>query len=212
MMVPHRTPFLLPLIYPSHLLWRVPTTHNSIYLTFDDGPVNGPTEFVLDVLARYNALATFFCIGDNVRKHPEVFRKIVTAGHGVGNHTFNHVNGWKTSDADYFKNIELCENQLAESGSKSVAIPLFRPPYGRIKRTQIRGLAKYRIVMWDVLSVDYDKNLSPERCLKNTIAVTRPGSIVVFHDSYKAEKNLAYALPRFLEHFSLKGSQFKLIS
>lgn len=212
MMVPHRTPFLLPLIYPSSLLWRVPTAHNSIYLTFDDGPVNGPTEFVLDVLGRYNALATFFCIGDNVRKHPEVFRKIVTAGHGVGNHTFNHVNGWKTPDADYFKNIELCEDQFAESGSERVAIPLFRPPYGRIRRTQIRGLTKYRIVMWDVLSVDYDKNLSPERCLKNTIAATRPGSIVVFHDSYKAEKNLTYALPRFLEHFSSKGSQFKLIS
>jgi peptidoglycan-N-acetylglucosamine deacetylase len=212
MIVPHRTPFFLPLLYPSSLIWRIPTNENELYLTFDDGPVNGPTEFVLEELARRNVHGTFFCIGDNVMKHTDVFRKIKAAGHGIGNHTFNHLNGWKAADKQYLENIDQCEKQIGESGGRPVSIPLFRPPYGRIKRSQIKALSKYRIVMWDVLSIDYDKSLSPERCLKNSIAATRPGSIVVFHDSFKAERNLSHALPRFLDHFLSKGYQFKLFT
>jgi peptidoglycan-N-acetylglucosamine deacetylase len=209
-MVPHRTPFFLPLLCPSSLLWRVPTSQREIYLTFDDGPVDGPTDFVLETLEKFGAKATFFCIGDNVQKHEGVYRKILDGNHTVGNHTFNHLNGWKTERGEYRMNIELCDEQMkASGGTRSY---LFRPPYGRITRAQIHDLEKYKIVMWDVLSVDYDKLLSAERCLKNSIAATRPGSIVVFHDSFKAERNMMFALPRFLEHFNENGYKFRSLA
>lgn len=210
----HRTPFFLPALYPS-LTWRIDTPLKELYLTFDDGPIPGPTEFVLDTLARYDARATFFCIGDNVRKHPEVYRQVVAGGHSIGNHTFNHLNGWKTSRDGYVQNIRECQSVLLAEGKfpvASVERPLFRPPYGRITRSQIRSLsASYDIIMWDVLSVDYNKNLSAEVCLRNTINACRAGSIVVFHDSVKAEKNMTYALPRVLDHFSAAGYVFKTL-
>jgi peptidoglycan-N-acetylglucosamine deacetylase len=205
-MIPHRTPFFLPLLYPS-LTWRMPADKKELYLSFDDGPVNGPTEFVAEELKKAAVRATFFCIGDNVRKHPEVFKKITTAGHTIGNHTFNHLNGWRTRTADYVTNVKMFDHQL--SMANGALSTMFRPPYGRITRRQIRALGEYRIIMWDVLSRDYDKGLSPEKCLRNTIAATRPGSIIVFHDSLKAEKNLVYTLPRFIDHFAGLGYAFK---
>jgi len=211
----HRTPFFLPWLY-TNLVWRMPTREKEIFLTFDDGPVEGTTEFVLHTLARFSAKATFFCIGDNITKHPDIFQKILTDGHTVGNHTFNHMKGWGTNVNRYLENTQLCDREilkyrapdglLAEKGIK-----LFRPPYGRITRKQIGALNDYKIIMWDVLSIDYNRMLAPHHCLLHTIKATRPGSIVVFHDSYKAERNLAFALPRFVEHFAEKGFVFKAI-
>jgi peptidoglycan-N-acetylglucosamine deacetylase len=249
-MMIHRTPFILPLLYPS-LVWRMSGQEKTLYLTFDDGPVPGPTEFVLHTLSRYHAHATFFCIGDNIRKHPKVFQKVVEDGHAIGNHTFNHLNGWTTANEKYLNNIALCAKEITEGafglgpwalgaaqGDKQMSSHrntmdagqdpdtlvttsqvagsrvqgLFRPPYGRITRKQIKLLPDYKIIMWDVLSVDYNKHLSAESCLRNTINACRNGSIIVFHDSFKAEKNMTYALPRLLEHFSEQGYAFKSIT
>jgi len=205
-----KSPFFFPWLY-ADLIWRIPTPEKKLYLTFDDGPVPTVTEFVLTELEKAKAKATFFCIGDNVRKHPEVFRKIIKDGHAIGNHTFNHLKGWNTPVKTYVDNVKLCDNQLKADNSQ-LSIQLFRPPYGRIKRSQIKALKEYKIIMWDVLAHDYSKNISPDRCLKGSIAATRPGSIIVFHDSLKAEKNMSYALPRFLEHFSNKGFTFEGIT
>ncbi len=221
----YRSPFFLPWIYPQ-LTWRVPTDSKELYLTFDDGPVSGPTEFVLETLEKAKVAATFFCIGDNIQKHPEVFKKIVEAGHAVGNHTFNHLSGWRTGTASYLDNIRECESQinkehtrhpLPDTGRQAVYLQqqgtgnrkIFRPPYGRITRNQIKALSHYEIVMWDVLTHDYAKSQSNNNCLNGSIAATRPGSIIVFHDSYKAEKNMTYVLPRFIEHFASLGYAFK---
>jgi peptidoglycan/xylan/chitin deacetylase (PgdA/CDA1 family) len=209
----HRTPFFLPWLYRS-LLWRIPTENNELYLTFDDGPVPGPTEFVLDTLKGFDAKATFFCIGENIRKHPSVFKKIVEANHAVGNHTYNHLNGWKTNAVEYQRNVLLCQDEIQKfkpSANNATTPAIFRPPYGRITRDQVRRLSENKIVMWDVLSVDYNKNITPEKCLKNTIQASRKGSIVVFHDSYKAERNLNFVLPRLMDHFFSQGWSFKSI-
>lgn len=204
----YRVPFFLPWLYPS-LTWRIPTSEKEIFLTFDDGPVEGPTDFVLEQLKSFNAQATFFCIGDNVRKHAQVFRRVVKAGHATGNHTFNHLKGWNTWRDDYLDNIRQCDEQMASEGAAPSGI--FRPPYGRIKRSQIRLLKNYRIVMWDVLTHDYAQTLPPDKCLKGSIAATLPGSIVVFHDSFKAERNMNFVLPRYLEYFSEKGYKFRTL-
>ncbi len=181
-----------------------------LYLTFDDGPVPGPTEFVLEHLRRFSLKATFFCIGDNVRKHPGIFRAIVADNHTVGNHTVNHLNGWRTPVQAYVENTTAFDAIAASTG---FARPtrLFRPPYGRISRRQIHALRDYRIVMWDVLSRDYNAALSPERCLKQTIAACRPGSIIVFHDSLKAQRNMEYTVPRLIDHFGGMGYRFNAI-
>ncbi len=200
----HRTPFLLPLLFPN-LLWRVPTTEKLLFLTFDDGPVPGPTEAVLTILKEQGVAATFFCIGDNVRKHRAVFERVRAEGHAVANHTRNHQNGWKTNTATYLANVHACDADLGQPA------PLFRPPYGRITPGQVRQLSAKKIVMWDVLTRDYDRTLTPEACLRGSLHVIRPGSIVVFHDSLKAEKNLLYALPRFLEGARQQGYTFALI-
>jgi peptidoglycan-N-acetylglucosamine deacetylase len=211
-MVPFRTPFFLPWLFPD-LVWKFPTQEKIIFLTFDDGPVPGPTEFVLATLKKFDVRATFFCIGDNVRKHPNVFAQVVAAGHSIGNHTFNHLKGWNYSTKDYLNNVDLCRdqffsNQYIPSGNKK----LFRPPYGRITRKQIRSLKDdYKIIMWDVLTQDYSQSLSPERCLSGSLKATRPGSIIVFHDSLKAERNLTYSLPRYMEHFSKQGFVFSAL-
>lgn len=199
-----RTPAVLTTFYPS-LLWRVNTSQKEIYLTFDDGPVPGPTDFVLETLEKYKAKATFFCIGDNIRKHPDQFKKIIDANHSVGNHTFNHLNGWKTSSEIYLQNVNECQALLP--GNR-----LFRPPFGRIKKSQISLIKKnYQIVMWDLLTFDYDKSLAEEKCLRGAMSAARSGSIVVFHDSIKAEKNLTYVLPRFMEHCATEGYSFKAL-
>lgn len=192
----------------------MPATKNEVYLTFDDGPVYGPTEFVLEELSRASAKATFFCIGDNVRKHPDVFRRIVSEGHAVGNHTFNHLSGWSTPTETYIDNIRKFEIESAKalSSEKRNRPLLFRPPYGRIKASQIKALADYKIIMWDVLSLDYDKSLSVEKCFRNTLKAIRPGSIVVFHDSFKAEKNMTFALPRLITALKEKGFELKSLT
>jgi peptidoglycan/xylan/chitin deacetylase (PgdA/CDA1 family) len=201
----YRTPFFLPWFYPS-LTWRIPSTEKVIYLTFDDGPVPGATEFVLENLTKFNAKATFFCIGDNIRKHPDIFQKVIETGHAIGNHTFNHLKGWATSTEKYVDNVKQFNDQLSIVNCQSPV--LFRPPYGRITRSQIAALKSHKIIMWDVLSYDYQKSGRAENHLRGTIDATRHGSIVVFHDSYKAEPKTQYILPRYLEHFASEGYKF----
>ncbi len=208
---PTTTPQVVRSLFPS-LVWDIPSNaEKTIYLTFDDGPTPEITEWTLDQLRQYNAQATFFCIGKNVEDHPKIFQKILQQGHGIGNHTQNHVKGWKTRTEDYIDNISTCNNTFELQNIKGTK--LFRPPYGQIKPNQIKALKKnhYKIVMWSVLSIDWDQSVSKEKCLKNVIDNTTSGSIVVFHDSKKAAKNMQYALPKVLEHFSRKGYLFKRI-
>lgn len=207
----YRAPFFLPWLYPN-LTWHIPTTEKQLYLTFDDGPIPGPTDFVLETLKKHAIKATFFCIGDNVRKHPDVFRKVMDQGHAIGNHTFNHLKGWKTSLEEYLDNTAQCDAVFKSLNVESESPKLFRPPYGRITRAQINALNDYKIIMWDVLTHDYDRAKSPEASLGNSIRATRPGSIVVFHDSLKAERNMTYALPRYIDHFLNKGYTFNVLS
>jgi len=211
-MIPFRTPFFLPSLFPD-LIWRIPTQEKKIFLTFDDGPIPGPTEFVIETLEKYKAKATFFCIGDNVRKYPTIFAQLSMAGHTMGNHTFNHIKGWNHSTKDYIDNIELCKSQFQSTlRTVTASQPLFRPPYGRITTAQIKALKdQYKIIMWDVLTQDYHRSMSQERCLAGSIQATRSGSIVVFHDSLRAERNLTYALPRYIEHFSNLGFVFSAL-
>lgn len=172
-----------------------------LYLTFDDGPVPEITPWVLDVLKQYRVTATFFCVGDNVGKHPQIYKRIIDEGHHVGNHTFNHLNGWNTDTAIYMANINKCAEVLNSS--------LFRPPYGKLKPSQVKRLKKqYKIIMWDVLSGDYDKETAPEQCLENVITGMRNGSIIVFHDSKRAFRNLQHALPKAIEFAQDNGYEF----
>lgn len=201
----HHSPFWLKAFFPG-FTWHVPTTEKVIFLTFDDGPIPDITETVLETLEKFEAKATFFSIGDNVRKHPDVFQSVKKRGHSIGNHTFNHMNGWKTEDRIYLHNIQKCQEQL------DLPTRLFRPPYGRIKRSQSKVVLEERqIIMWDVLSGDFSPNLTPEICLKKSIQHTHPGSIVLFHDSIKASKNMLYTLPRYLEHFVERGYRFEAL-
>jgi peptidoglycan-N-acetylglucosamine deacetylase len=198
-------------IYPD-FLWRVKTDEKVIYLTFDDGPIPEITEFVLAELAKYQAKATFFCIGNNIQKHPDIFQQVVNQGHGIGNHTFNHLKGWYTENDEYIENFKLCEAIISENliPDSNLGLPKFRPPYGRIKNKQASEILKtHEIIMWDVLAGDYDQNISKEVVLNKTLQYTEAGSIVLFHDSIKANRNMEYALPRFLEYFSEKGFVFK---
>jgi peptidoglycan/xylan/chitin deacetylase (PgdA/CDA1 family) len=201
-----KTPLLLKALYPK-LLWDAGGNNRSIFVTFDDGPIPIVTPFVLNILKQYNAKATFFCIGDNVRKHPEVFEQVKSEGHAIGNHTFNHLNGWQTDDKTYVDNFLQADELI---GSK-----LFRPPYGRIKRSQVKLLqaAKpgIKIVMWNVLSADFDAATSPEKCLDNVLRNVKGGEIVLFHDSLKAKERMEYALPGALEYWSREGFEFKTI-
>ncbi|HEY9184628.1 MAG TPA: polysaccharide deacetylase family protein [Salegentibacter sp.] len=183
----------------------------SIYLTFDDGPVPGVTPWVLDQLREYKAKATFFCIGDNIRKHPEVFQQVVSEGHQIGNHSFHHLKGWNTSTSEYIQDVFLTEELLEKQHPGNTKPKLFRPPFGKIKNSQARELSKkgYKIVMWDVISWDFDSDIRKETCYKNVVENVTEGSIIVFHDSEKASKNLKYALPKVLKYFSEKAYEFK---
>lgn len=198
-----KTPWWLRALYPS-LVWRINTAAKELYLTFDDGPHPEATPFVLGALATYNARATFFCIGKNVVEHPGIFHRVIAEGHRIGNHTHNHLNGWKTDDLAYINNIQ--------EASKLIKTNLFRPPYGRIKRSQVKALSKdYKIIMWDVLSGDFDTGLQAEKSLNYVTQHSGPGSTIVFHDSAKAFKTLQFVLPKVLEHFSEQGYVFKTI-
>lgn len=196
----------------NNLIWDVPNSENKIYLTFDDGPIPEVTEWVLDILKSEGIKATFFCIGDNIKKHPNIYKRILAEGHETGNHTFNHLNGWKTENRHYIENFKLCETEHLKLNTEHSF--LFRPPYGKIKPSQskvVRNLG-YKIIMWDVLSYDFDSNISTEKCLENVISNTEQGSIIVFHDSLKAEKNLKYALPKAIQILKDKGFVFDVIS
>lgn len=201
-----KTPFWLRSLYPS-LVWRMPVEgEKKIYLTFDDGPHPQATPFVLDQLAAYGAKATFFCIGKNVVAEPEIYQRIIAEGHSIGNHTQHHLNGWKTDDVTYLNDIAMAE--------RSIASHLFRPPYGRIKRSQIKSLQQQqkKIIMWDVLSADFDTRLTGEACLAYVLYHTQPGSIILFHDSEKAWDRMSVALPKVLKHFSERGFRFEGIN
>lgn len=199
-----KTPKFIQELFPN-FTWRIPSSEKVLYLTFDDGPIPEVTPWVLEQLSAYNAKATFFCVGDNIQKHPEVFEQVKAAGHAVGNHTFNHQNGWITDNIPYFHNVRHCANL-----TKTI---LFRPPYGKLRPRQTQFLLRhYRIVMWDVLSGDFDPNITAEQCLQNVVSNASEGSIVVFHDSLKAEEKLRYALPRVLEHFSALGYRFEALN
>jgi peptidoglycan-N-acetylglucosamine deacetylase len=204
----HKSIGLFRWFYP-HFLWKKNNPGKVIYLTFDDGPIPEVTPFVLETLAQFGAKATFFCIGDNVGKHPDIFQQILEGQHRVGNHTFHHLNGWQTDTDTYVANVAKCQASLPTDSPER---PLFRPPYGRISRAQARALMPtYDIVMWDVLTGDFSPHLSAENCWHKTQRYTEAGSIVVFHDSLKAEAKLRYVLPRFLAYFSQKGYRFEVL-
>ena len=196
----------------NNLVWDIPNSDNKIYLTFDDGPIPEVTEWVLNILKSKDIKATFFCIGDNMKKHPEVYKRILAEGHQTGNHTFNHLNGWKTETNHYIENLKLCETEYLKLNTEHSF--LFRPPYGKTKPIQSKAIRQlgYKIIMWDVLSYDFDSTISVEKCLENVISNTEQGSIIVFHDSIKAEKNLKYALPKAIQVLKDKGFVFDVIS
>lgn len=209
-----KTPWLLTKLYP-HCTWKMPVKpgEKTIYLTFDDGPHPEATPFVLDELKKWNAKATFFCIGKNVVAHPAIYQRLLQEGHRTGNHTWQHLNGWKTPNDKYFEDI-LATTKYVDSN-------LFRPPYGRITQFQVKLLTgldtyqhsdrKFTIIMWDVLSADFDQRITAERATLNVIGRTKPGSIVVFHDSEKAFPRLRDALPKVLQYFTEKGYRFEAI-
>lgn len=203
-----KTPWWLKRLYSSYI-WNIPAKNKVLYLTFDDGPHPVATPFVLDELKKYNAKATFFCIGKNVLEEPLIYQRIIEEGHAVGNHTHNHLNGWKTKDAVYLENVQ--------QAAKHISSALFRPPYGRITSFQTKHIAKAlqkasaKIIMWDVLSADFDEALTGEQCLQNVVLNAGKGSVIVFHDSQKALKRLEYSLPKVLEYFTETGYQFEKI-
>lgn len=195
---------LLKKLYHPDMIWKIPDT-NGVYLTFDDGPHPLATNFVLELLDKYNAHATFFCIGDNIDKYPDIYQEILRKGHSVGNHTHNHLNGWKFSNKNYIKNILIARKRVNNN--------LFRPPYGKMKKKQAQYLVErgFKIVMWDLLSGDFDTHLSPQACWENVRNNIEPGSIVVFHDSSKAWERMKFALPLTLEYCNQQQWEMKSI-
>lgn len=209
---PTKTPLVVKKVFPNYI-WEVPSDEKTLFLTFDDGPTPNITEWVLNTLNQYHAKATFFCIGDNIQKYPKIFQQIVNEGHNIGNHSNNHINGWKTKTKSYLENVLLAKEVISNQNLQSSITNLFRPPYGQIKPKQGRKLMAmgYRIVMWDVLSFDWDKTVSNQECLERVISKSKNGSIIVFHDSVKASNNMQFALPKVLEYYSRKGFSFKAI-
>ncbi|PHS60827.1 MAG: polysaccharide deacetylase family protein [Flavobacterium sp.] len=215
-----KTPKFVQRIFPERV-WAFPNNNNFVYLTFDDGPIPEITPWVLSLLKKHQAKATFFCIGDNVKKHPEVFKQIITEGHSVGNHTFNHLNGWKIRTEKYIDNC-LKFNEILPlfpplNDNSALTTPssvLFRPPFGKMTSKQSKILQKkgYKIIMWDVLSADFDATISKEKCLENVLTTIQEGSVIVFHDSLKAADKLKYVLPKVLEYIKEAGFICKAIS
>ena len=198
-----RTPDVIQNLFPN-FNWSVPTSDKVLYLTFDDGPIPEVTPAVLTILKQFQAKATFFCVGNNVAKYPEILAQVRAQGHTVGSHTSQHLSGWNTENIEYYHDVRHAANLVGSS--------LFRPPYGRLKPKQAQFLTRhYQVVMWDVLSGDFDTTISKETCLKNVLSAAERGSIVVFHDSVKAAERMLYALPRVLEHFSRKGYRFEAL-
>lgn len=194
-----------------HQIWNIKNDENAIFLTFDDGPIPDVTEKVLHILKQEQIEATFFCIGDNIKKHPDIFHKIIENNHAIGNHTFNHLKGWKTNTDGYINNVKLCQNEFKKHHIES---NLFRPPYGKISPKQSKKLRDegFKIIMWDVLSKDYDKEVNPQDCVNNVIKNTTSGSIIVFHDSFKAQNNVLESLPKIIRTLKKKGYTFKKLN
>ena len=211
--VPVKTPWLLKTLF-SNYTWNIKVDKKVLYLTFDDGPTPEITDWTLDMLSEYKAKATFFCIGNNIEKHPEIFNRIHEEGHAIGNHTFNHPKGWKTTSDAYVEEVVKTQKFIDPIYYNSKKKPkLFRPPYGQIKPRQGKALLNkgFRIIMWDILAFDWEDTISNEKCYQNVISKARPGSIIVFHDSIKASKCMQYALPKVLDYFSEKGYEFRRI-
>lgn len=212
---PIKTPLVAKKMFPNYI-WDIATNDKIIYLTFDDGPTPEITEWTLNTLKTYQAKATFFCIGKNIQKHPEIFQSILNDGHAIGNHTNNHVKGWKTKTSEYLENILDAQNIINKHIQKSDfrTQNLFRPPYGQITPKQGNKLIElgYSIIMWDVLSFDWEQKVAEETCFNNVISKTVNGSIIVFHDSVKASKNMQYTLPKVLDYYSKKGYSFKSLN
>ncbi len=220
--IPIKTPLVVKKLFPDYI-WDKATIDKVLYLTFDDGPTPEITNWTLQELKKHNAKATFFCIGNNIEKHPKIFQQILEEGHAIGNHTHNHIKGWETKTKDYIENVleaqKAISNQIQNSkfndseinNPQSSIVKLFRPPYGRITPKQGKKLMEqgYSIIMWDVLSFDWDKTISNDDCFNNVISKTKKGSIIVFHDSVKANERLQYALPKVLDYFTKKGYEFK---
>jgi peptidoglycan/xylan/chitin deacetylase (PgdA/CDA1 family) len=192
-----KTPPIVKTIF-ADFVWHIDTDIKEVYLTFDDGPIPGLTPWVLDVLADFKSKATFFCVGENVKKNRSIFDRIVREGHTIGNHTYNHLNGWNTENEVYLQNVAECDKYMETN--------LFRPPYGKMKPSQSSLIKSEKtVVMWDVLSGDFDLSITKEKCLTNVIENYSQGSVIVFHDNIKAEEKLKYVLPSFLEHLAENG-------
>lgn len=197
-----KSPDIFNLISGKSVIWKLPQGKKRLFLTFDDGPIPDITPFVLDILNNYNAKATFFCVGENVEKYPDVFSLILENNHSVGNHTFNHLKGWTTNTDNYVNNIKKC-NDLINS-------KLFRPPYGKISYSQLNKIKNdYYTILWSVLSGDFDTKIDGKQCYKNVANHAKDGAIIVFHDSIKAQERMIYALPKVIEHFLLLGYTFE---
>lgn len=203
-----KTPWLIKKIYPG-LIWdKKQESERCLYLTFDDGPIPEVTPWVIDQLALRDILATFFVVGKNVEDNPQILQNLIHAGHKIGNHTYDHLNGWKNDLGRYYNDFKKCQESL----DQHIKTNLFRPPYGKIKRATIKEISKtHQIVMWDYLMGDFDKMLSADKIYKSAISKVKHGSIVVFHDSLKAEKHLRQVLPGFLDHFLELGYRFKTL-
>lgn len=198
-----QTPFFLKWYLPE-VIWNKPRKEKTLYLTFDDGPIPEITPWILEVLKKYGVKATFFCVGENIVKHSEIYHRIVHDGHQVGNHTFNHLKGWDYSLEEYIENVKKCQ--------KYTKTKLFRPPYARAKKSQLKVLKEqFDIIYWDVLSGDFDTNLKPEKCLENILKHTKNGSIIVLHDNIKAIPRLRYVLPKILDHYIKEGFNFSIL-
>jgi peptidoglycan-N-acetylglucosamine deacetylase len=199
-----RQPVIFRFFSEKYLACEIPNTDKTIFLTFDDGPVPEITPEVLKILERRSVRATFFCIGDNVRKYPDLFQQVISAGHAIGNHSFNHMNGWKTPTGQYVDNVMQCNEYFTTT--------LFRPPYGRFSVSQYFVLRKhFKFILWSILSCDYSPGVTPDQCFGNVMKYTTTGSIILFHDSIKAKEKVLFALPRAIDQLLEKGFRFDVI-
>ncbi|MGY0393525.1 polysaccharide deacetylase family protein [Bizionia sp. KMM 8389] len=217
--IPVKIPTILKKILPD-FVWEFSTSEKVLYLTFDDGPTSEVTQWTLNTLKQFQAQATFFCIGNNIEKHPDIFHSILEEGHKIGNHSYSHLKGWRNTVDNYITDVNKAQavinaeyNKPQNSAHKATGAKLFRPPYGQIKPSQGKALKKlgYTVVTWTILSFDWEHTINPEQCYQNVIKHSKPGSIIVFHDSVKASKNMMHALPKVLAYFSEKGYTFKTL-
>ncbi len=210
-----KTPWIFKKIFKNYT-WNKSAGAKKVYLTFDDGPIPEITEWVIGTLNKYNVKATFFCVGENIQKHPQIFEQLLSNNHCVGNHTYNHNNGWETDDKVYLESVIKTQKLLAQKLTDyhtELTTKIFRPPYGKLtpnQSTQVRENG-FEVIMWDVLSADFDPSVTARTCLRNVIKNTEDGSIVVFHDNIKSFKTIQYVLPRYLKYLRKKGYRLDII-